>query len=165
MIQHGGWQTITHDGTDVQVRAPDGPSRQAQAYIERNKTFVFLMSETLTGDELATLAAGLKPALSTRTHLAAGDPDHTTRSPRRASFRDIIDDTTALRRRESRRGRRRLHHGSLCERRRPGLLRKPSDAGSAVVVAVLAGGKCSHSNSTCSPSSSGRYPSASICAK
>jgi uncharacterized protein DUF4245 len=67
MIQHGGWQTITRDGTDVQVRAPDGPTRQAQAYIERSKTFVFLMSETLTGDELATLAAGLKPAPSTKT--------------------------------------------------------------------------------------------------
>jgi hypothetical protein len=67
MIEHGGWQTITHDGTDVQVRAPDGPSRQAQAYIERSDTFVFLMSETLTGDELAALAAGLKPAPSTGT--------------------------------------------------------------------------------------------------
>ena len=67
MIQHGGWQTITRDGTDVEVRAPDGPSRQAQAYIERSGTFVFLMSETLSGDELATLAAGLKPAPSTRT--------------------------------------------------------------------------------------------------
>ena len=67
MMKHGGWRTITHDGTDVQVHAPDGPSRQAQAYIERSKTFVFLMSETLTGDELATLAAGLKPAPSTRT--------------------------------------------------------------------------------------------------
>ncbi len=67
MIQHGGWQTITHHGTDIQVRAPDGPSRQAQAYIERCGTFVFLISETLSGDELATLAAGLKPAPSTRT--------------------------------------------------------------------------------------------------
>jgi outer membrane lipoprotein-sorting protein len=67
MIQHGGWQTISRDRTDVQVRAPDGPSRQVQAYIERSETFVFLMSETLTGDELATLATGLKPAPSTST--------------------------------------------------------------------------------------------------
>jgi hypothetical protein len=67
MIQHGGWQTITHDATDVQVRAPDGRGpRQAQAYVERSQTFVFLTSETLAGDELATLAAGLKPAPSTR---------------------------------------------------------------------------------------------------
>jgi hypothetical protein len=67
MIEHGGWRTITRDGTDVQVRTPGSPSSQAQAYIERSETFVFLMSETLTGDELATLAAGLKPAPSTRT--------------------------------------------------------------------------------------------------
>jgi hypothetical protein len=65
MIEHGGWRTITRDGTDVRVRTFDGPSSQAQAYIERSETFVFLTSETLTGDELATLAAGLKPAPST----------------------------------------------------------------------------------------------------
>lgn len=34
--------------------------------IERDGTFVFLTSETLDGDQLATLAAGLKPALSTK---------------------------------------------------------------------------------------------------
>jgi outer membrane lipoprotein-sorting protein len=66
MIKHGGWRTITRNGTDVQVRTPGGPGSQAQAYIERSETFVFLMSETLTGDELATLAAGLKPVPSTR---------------------------------------------------------------------------------------------------
>lgn len=66
MIKHGGWRTITSNGTDVQVRTPGGPGSQTQAYIERSDTFVFLMSETLTGDELATLAAGLKPATSTR---------------------------------------------------------------------------------------------------
>ncbi len=60
------WRTITRNGTDVRVRRPSGPSAQAQAYIEHSETFVFMMSETLTGDELATLAAGLKPAPSTR---------------------------------------------------------------------------------------------------
>lgn len=60
------WQTITRNGTNVRVRTPSGPGSQAQAYIERSDTFVFLMSETLTGDELATLAAGLKPAPSTK---------------------------------------------------------------------------------------------------
>jgi len=60
------WRTITSNGTDVRVRTPSGPSSQAQAYIERSDTFVFLMSETLTGDELATLAARLRPAPSTR---------------------------------------------------------------------------------------------------
>ena len=44
MIEHGGWRTITRDGTDVQVRTPGSPSSQAQAYIERSETFVFLMS-------------------------------------------------------------------------------------------------------------------------
>ena len=66
MIKHGGWRTVTRNATDAQVRTPDGAGTQAQAYIERSETFVFLMSETLTGDELATLAAGLKPAPSTR---------------------------------------------------------------------------------------------------
>jgi outer membrane lipoprotein-sorting protein len=66
MISDDDWRTITRNGTDVRVRTPGGPGSQAQAYIERSETFVFLMSETLTGDELATLAAGLKPAPSTR---------------------------------------------------------------------------------------------------
>jgi hypothetical protein len=65
MISDDDWRTITRNGTDVRVRTPGGPSSQAQAYIERSETFVFLMSETLTGDELATLAAGLKPAPGT----------------------------------------------------------------------------------------------------
>lgn len=55
------WQTITHDGIAVQVRR-GGP--QSQAHIERDGTFVFLSSETLTEGRLATLAAGLKPAPS-----------------------------------------------------------------------------------------------------
>lgn len=55
------WQTITHDGIAVQVRR-GGP--QSQAHIERDGTFVFLSSETLSEDRLATLAAGLKPAPS-----------------------------------------------------------------------------------------------------
>lgn len=65
MIQHGGWRTSTRNGTDVQVRGPGGPGSQAQAYIERAETFVFLTSETLAAEQLATLAAGLKPAPST----------------------------------------------------------------------------------------------------
>jgi hypothetical protein len=61
MIRNYGWRTIDHNGAAVQVRTP-GP--QAQAYIERDRTFVFLTSETLSGDQLATIAAGLKPAPS-----------------------------------------------------------------------------------------------------
>jgi len=66
------WRTITRNGTDVRVRRPSGPSAQAQAYIEHSETFVFMMSETLTGDELATLAAGLKPAPHQKNLAAAG---------------------------------------------------------------------------------------------
>jgi hypothetical protein len=59
MIANDGWRTITHDGPAVQVR-PGGP--QPQAHIESDGTFVFPSSETLTGDRLAAIAAGLKPA-------------------------------------------------------------------------------------------------------
>jgi hypothetical protein len=59
MIASDGWQTTTHDGTAVQVQS-GGP--QFQAHIERDGTFVFLTSETLSGDRLAAIAAGLKPA-------------------------------------------------------------------------------------------------------
>ncbi len=58
-----GWQTLTHDGTPVQIRR-GGP--QSQAQIQREGTFVFLTSETLSGDQLAAIAAGLKPARGTR---------------------------------------------------------------------------------------------------
>jgi hypothetical protein len=59
MIADDGWRAITHDGTAVQVRR-GGP--QSQAHIERDGTFVFLSSETLSGDRLAAIAAGLKRA-------------------------------------------------------------------------------------------------------
>lgn len=62
MIKHDEWQTITRNGTDIRVRAP---GNQAQAHIERDGTFVFLSSETLTAEQLASLAAGLKPAPTT----------------------------------------------------------------------------------------------------
>jgi hypothetical protein len=62
MIRHDQWQTITKNGADIRVRAP---GNQAQAHIERDGTFVFLSSETLTTEQLASLAAGLKPAPTT----------------------------------------------------------------------------------------------------
>jgi hypothetical protein len=58
MIANHGWRTVIHDSTAVEVRSPGG---QSQAHIERNGTFVFLTSETLSGARLAALAAGLKP--------------------------------------------------------------------------------------------------------
>jgi hypothetical protein len=59
MLKRDDWQTITRNGTDVQVRAIGS---QTQAHVERDETFVFLSSETLTAEQLTTIAAGLKPA-------------------------------------------------------------------------------------------------------
>jgi hypothetical protein len=59
MLNHDEWQTLTRNGADVKVRAPGS---QTQAHIERDETFVFLTSETLTAEQLAIIAAGLKPA-------------------------------------------------------------------------------------------------------
>lgn len=62
MIRHDNRQTITRNGTEIRVRAP---GNQAQAHIERDATLAFLSSETLTAEQLANLAAGLKPAPTT----------------------------------------------------------------------------------------------------
>ena len=59
MLKRDDWQTTTRNGTDVKVRALGG---QTQAHVERDETFVFLSSETLTAEQLTTIAAGLKPA-------------------------------------------------------------------------------------------------------
>ena len=64
LIDDENWQEVTHDGTSVRVRAPGWP-QAAQAHLERDGTFVFLVSDNLTGDQLATIAARLRPAPST----------------------------------------------------------------------------------------------------
>ena len=63
MVNNENWQEVARDGTSVKVRPAGWP--QAQAHLERNGTFVFLVSDNLTGDQLATIAAGLRPAPST----------------------------------------------------------------------------------------------------
>lgn len=63
MVNHGDWQEVTRDDTTVKVR-PAGWG-QAQAYLERDGTFAFLVSDNLTGDQLAMIAAGLRPAPDT----------------------------------------------------------------------------------------------------
>ena len=63
MIDDENWQEVARDGTSVKVRPAEWP--QAQAYLEREGTFAFLVSDNLTGDQLATIAAGLRPAPST----------------------------------------------------------------------------------------------------
>ena len=60
MINDDNWQEVARDGTSVRVSPAEWP--QAQAHLERDGTFVFLVSDNLTRDELATIAAGLRPA-------------------------------------------------------------------------------------------------------
>lgn len=62
------WEHITVDGITVYIGGTDLISRggQAQAYLEHDGTFVFLMSETLTRHQLAHIAAGLREVQGTR---------------------------------------------------------------------------------------------------
>lgn len=60
MVNSDDWQEITRNGTSVKVR-PAGWG-QAQAHLEHEGTFVFLISDNLTSDQLATLAVSLVPA-------------------------------------------------------------------------------------------------------
>jgi hypothetical protein len=62
MTQEDRWHDVTVEGTVVHVTKPGSPSSQKQAHLERDGTFVFLHSETLSGDDLAKIAARLKPA-------------------------------------------------------------------------------------------------------
>lgn len=62
MVNEGDWQEVTHDGRSVTVR-PAGWG-QAQAHLERDGTFVFLVSDSLTADQVGRVAAGLRPAAS-----------------------------------------------------------------------------------------------------
>jgi hypothetical protein len=59
LIAGDGWQDVPHDGIVVRVTKAGS---QTQAHAERDGTFVFLMSENLGRDELARVAARLKPA-------------------------------------------------------------------------------------------------------
>lgn len=55
------WEDVVRDGRVIRATRLDARS-EAQAQLEHDGTFVILTSRTLTRDELATLAAGLKPA-------------------------------------------------------------------------------------------------------
>jgi hypothetical protein len=57
-----GWEEINRDGSLIQVTKPGATGSQVQAQVERDGTFVFLMSDTVALDRLVTLATGLKPA-------------------------------------------------------------------------------------------------------
>ena len=57
------WDTVTRDGIEMKTR----PARwgQAQVELERDGTFVHLMSDNLTREQVLTIAAGLRPAPGT----------------------------------------------------------------------------------------------------
>jgi hypothetical protein len=63
MVSDDDWEDATRAGISVKVR-PTGWG-QAQAYLEREGTFAFLVSDNLTGDQLATIAMGLRAAPET----------------------------------------------------------------------------------------------------
>jgi len=62
VVADENWQQITRNEISIQVRPAEWG--QAQAYLERDGTFVFLVSDNLTADQIATLAAGLRAAPS-----------------------------------------------------------------------------------------------------
>jgi outer membrane lipoprotein-sorting protein len=62
MVSEGDWQDITRNERSIKVRPAEWG--QAQAHLEHDATFVFLVSDNLTGDQLDTLAAGLRAAPS-----------------------------------------------------------------------------------------------------
>jgi hypothetical protein len=63
-LGHGeAWETVRRAGIEMKTR----PARwgQAQVELERDGTFVHLMSDNLTREQVLTIAAGLRPAPST----------------------------------------------------------------------------------------------------
>lgn len=64
MLADDEWEDVVRGGTVIRATRRDARS-EAQAQLERDGTFVILSSPTLTRDQLATIAAGLKPAPDT----------------------------------------------------------------------------------------------------
>jgi hypothetical protein len=64
MLADNHWEDVSREGRAIRATRRDASS-EAQAQLEHGDTFVILSSQTLTRDELATIAAGLKPAPST----------------------------------------------------------------------------------------------------
>lgn len=58
-----GWETVSHRGLSMRTRPAHWG--QAQVELERDGTFVHLMSDNLTREQLLTIAASLRPAPST----------------------------------------------------------------------------------------------------
>lgn len=57
-----GWETVTRAG--IEMRTRPATWGQAQVELERDGTFLHLMSDNLTRDQVLTIAAGLRPAPS-----------------------------------------------------------------------------------------------------
>lgn len=55
------WREVLCDGTSINI-TPPGQRLYFQAHLTRDGTFAFLESENLTGQELATIGASLRPA-------------------------------------------------------------------------------------------------------
>ncbi len=64
MLADDEWDDVSRDGRAIRATRRDARS-EAQAQLEHHGTFVILTSRTLTRDQLATIAAGLKPAPTT----------------------------------------------------------------------------------------------------
>lgn len=60
-LMNESWHEVLRDGTPIKTR-PGDELLPAQAYLIRNGTHAHLSSHSLTADELATIAASLKPA-------------------------------------------------------------------------------------------------------
>ena len=58
-----GWETVTREG--IEMRTRPATWGQAQVELEHKNTFVHLMSDNLTQDQVLTIAAGLRPAPTT----------------------------------------------------------------------------------------------------
>jgi hypothetical protein len=85
MVSEGDWQEITQNDRSTKIRPAEWG--QAPAHLEHDGTFVFLVSDNLTGDQLATLASGLRAAPnvgSIRRVTRTGRSDAGCCSPRQA---------------------------------------------------------------------------------
>jgi hypothetical protein len=72
MLNDQGWHEVLRDGTPIKIRdgtpikiRPGDEWLPAQAHLTRYGTFAHLSSQGLTADELATIAASLKPVPET----------------------------------------------------------------------------------------------------
>ena len=61
-INDENWQAVTREGMLVGIRTSEWG--EVEARLERDRTFAYLISNTLSSDQIATIAASLRPAPS-----------------------------------------------------------------------------------------------------